>query len=93
MQAKRAIAFRRVAGIAIAVALSCKPPTYLEENWSCDYDATEGRPLDVPDAPFDDAGALPASDCMNTCGTPVTSCRRITLDGAVPGALCPVCTF
>jgi|HubBroStandDraft_6_1064221.scaffolds.fasta_scaffold770429_2 hypothetical protein len=88
----RAIALRGAACAVVALALSCRP-TDLDESWTCDFDATEGRPLDDPDAPTDDAGSLPADHCMNTCGPPVTSCKRIVLDADIPGALCPVCTF
>jgi hypothetical protein len=72
--------------------ISCQA-TSLQEHWTCDFDATEARPLDNAAAPFDDAGSLPASDCMTTCGAPVTSCKRILIDASEVGALCPVCTF
>ena len=68
-------------------------PSSLQEHWTCDFDATEGRPLDDPDASVGEAGDLPASNCMGTCGPPVTACKRIVLDASQPGALCPVCTF
>jgi hypothetical protein len=59
------------------------PPT----TWTCDFDASE------PDAAADEAGALPASDCQDTCGPPVSNCTRTLLEGGVPAAVCPVCTF
>ena len=92
-----AIALLRPRGtVALAalapLAFACTP-TSLKETWTCDFDATEGRPLDDPDAPFDEAGALPAGNCAATCGPPVSACKRTLLDGAQPGAICPVCTF
>lgn len=79
--------------VLLAADPACRPPTSLDENWTCDFDATEGRPLDDADAAVDDAGLLPPGDCMNTCGPPVTKCTRIVLDASRAGALCPVCTF
>jgi hypothetical protein len=92
---------RLMAGVAIGgagcvvalVAIACRPPTDLQENWTCDFDAMENRPLDDPGATANDAGELPASDCMGTCGPPVTTCTFVLLEASVPGARCPVCTF
>jgi hypothetical protein len=64
-----------------------------DENWTCDWDAMVDRPLADPDTPASDAGLLPASECMTTCGPPVSSCERTTLDGGEPAAVCPFCTF
>lgn len=61
-------------------------------DWRCDFDASENRPLADPDGSEPD-GAVPSVDCQNTCGTPVMSCERTTLEGGVAGAVCPVCTF
>lgn len=69
----------------------CAPD--LTTNWTCDFDASENRPLSDPDATAGPDGSLPGDVCQNTCGTPVTSCVRTVLDGGVPGAVCPVCTF
>jgi hypothetical protein len=88
----KGVALVLAAGTAVAAGLACTP-TSLKETWTCDFDATEGRPLSDPAAPFDEAGALPASTCMDTCGPPVTACKRTLLDGALPGAICPVCKF
>jgi len=67
-----------------------EPPT----NWTCDYDASESRPTaDRDAAPIDDAGHLAPGECQATCGAPVSACTATTLEGGVPGAVCPVCTF
>lgn len=63
------------------------------ENWTCQWDADEGRPLADPASPVDDAGVLPAGECQTTCGPPVTSCVRTFLDSGQAGAICPICTF
>jgi hypothetical protein len=82
-------------GTALAIWACCSacgrglPST----DWTCDYDATEGRPLTDPDATTGPDGSLPSVICQTTCGTPVTSCARTVLDGGVAGAICPVCTF
>jgi hypothetical protein len=68
-------------------------PTSLKENWTCDWDASFARPLSGGNVPADDAGKLPAGECRQTCGPPVDSCTRITLDSGLPGAICPVCNF
>ena len=83
---------RALAIVTAVVAGACAPrlPT---EDWTCDFDASESRPLSDPDATPDDAGALPAAACQATCGPPATSCTATTLDGGIPGAVCPVCTF
>jgi hypothetical protein len=62
------------------------------EDWTCDFDASESRPLADPGADTDEAGHLASSECQATCGAAV-SCTRTLLDGGVPGAVCPVCTF
>lgn len=62
-------------------------------DWTCDYDASENRPLTDPDATTAPDGALSGIVCQTTCGTPVTTCTRTVLDGGVAGAICPVCTF
>jgi hypothetical protein len=92
MLAPAIFVLRGVACATLALAAGCVPATP-QEDWTCDFDATEGRPLDDPTAATDDAGRLPAANCMNTCGPPVTKCTRILLDASQPGALCPVCTF
>jgi hypothetical protein len=75
-----------------AAACAHAPPL---ENWTCDFDASESRPLadlaDIDAAP-DEAGALPAAECQATCGPPAKSCTFTWLE-AGPGAVCPVCTF
>jgi hypothetical protein len=83
---------RRVVGAACGAVLACAPgvPT---PSWTCDFDASELRPLADPDAAAGDGGALPASECQATCGPPASSCTRVLLDGGQPGAVCPVCTF
>jgi hypothetical protein len=63
------------------------------DDWTCDFDASETRPLADPDAEADDAGLLASSECQDTCGPPASSCTRTLLDGGQPGAICPVCTF
>jgi hypothetical protein len=62
-------------------------------DWTCDFDAYESRPLAVSDATAGPDGTLPADVCEETCGTPASSCTPTTLEGGVPGAVCPVCTF
>jgi hypothetical protein len=92
MPVTKAIALRgAVCAVAVA-SLSCQAKAF-EVNWTCDFDASEGRPLGDPDAAVDDAGVLSPGDCMTTCGPPVISCKRILLDASLAGALCPVCTF
>lgn len=82
-------------GLAVVTALSLAgcPPNAPTEDWTCDFYAHESRPLAERDASADDTGALPAAACQATCGPPATSCTATTLDGGVPGAVCPVCTF
>jgi hypothetical protein len=84
-----------LASLFLAGSSACglKASTLGNENWTCDRDADEGRPLVDPSAPVDEAGGLPSSECQATCGPPVTSCTRTVLDGGQPGAICPVCTF
>jgi hypothetical protein len=78
--------------MAAASSLGCRSSVGAAQ-WTCDYDASEARPLSNPDAAVDEAGALPATDCQNTCGPPVSTCTWTLLDGGRPGAMCPVCTF
>ncbi len=75
-----------------AGALACQPTGY-DTNWTCDFDASEQRPLSVGDASVGPDGTLPVEVCEGTCGTPAHSCTYVTLDGGIPGAQCPVCTF
>jgi hypothetical protein len=91
-------AHMREAGLVLLLALSVGveescTPTSLRENWTCDWDSSVERPLSGGDGPTDDAGKLSPSECAATCGPPVGTCTRTTLDGGVPGAICPVCTF
>ncbi|MGH7298714.1 MAG: hypothetical protein ACRELB_27485 [Polyangiaceae bacterium] len=79
--------------VAVALPGAACAPKVPPESWTCDFDASENRPLADPDASSDDAGVLPAAVCKATCGPPVDSCTATTLDGGVPGAICPVCTF
>ncbi|MGO9835969.1 MAG: hypothetical protein ACLP1X_17335 [Polyangiaceae bacterium] len=79
--------------VAAATGSSACSPTIAATNWTCDFDASESRPLSDPDAAAGPDGALPAAVCQNTCGTPATSCTLTILDGGEPGAVCPVCTF
>ena len=83
------------AAVALAVCFSCSAcgRGLASTNWTCDYDASENRPLTDPDATTGPDGALSGAVCQNTCGPPVTSCTRTVLDGGVAGAICPVCTF
>jgi hypothetical protein len=67
--------------------------TIPKEDWTCEWDADESRPLADPSSPVNEAGVLPSSECQATCGPPVTSCTRTVLDGGQLGAVCPVCTF
>jgi hypothetical protein len=78
-----------VVASALPACQSGIPPV----DWTCEYDASENRPLSDPDAALGPDGALPESVCENTCGTPVHACTFVALDGGVPGAVCPVCTF
>ena len=80
-----------VAG-ACACLLACQP-TATAVHWTCDFDASENRPLAEPDAAVGPDGALPESVCEDTCGTPAVACTYVALDGGEPGAVCPVCTF
>jgi hypothetical protein len=76
-----------------AMALAACAPRIPAESWTCDFDASESRPLSDPDATPDESGTLPPTACQTTCGPPVDTCTATTLDGGVPGAVCPVCTF
>jgi hypothetical protein len=83
-----------MARVLVLLALSACAPVAPTENWTCDFDASESRPLSDRDAtPDDEAGDLPASVCQTTCGPPASHCTAVELDGGVPGAVCPVCTF
>ena len=77
---------------ALLASIGCAP-TATAENWTCDFDASESRPLSDSDATPGEAGLLPPTVCQTTCGPPASSCTATTLDGGVPGAVCPVCTF
>jgi hypothetical protein len=74
--------------IGLAELAGCAPRI----QWTCDFDASESRPLADPQSTPDDAGHLPPGECQSTCGPPATSCTYTMLD-AGPGAVCPVCTF
>lgn len=74
-------------------AASACVPSVPRENWTCDFDASESRPLADVDASPDESGALPQAECQATCGPPATACTFTLLDGGEPGAVCPVCTF
>ena len=79
--------------VLLAVGLVGCAPSLPGENWSCDFDASVTRPLAQPDAQADDAGGLPLVVCQDTCGPPAHMCTLTSLDGGVPAAVCPVCTF
>jgi len=82
------------AGAALAASVFCSAcAPDLTTHWTCDYDASENRPLSDPDATTGPDGSLSGIVCQTTCGTPVNSCTRTVLDGGVAGAICPVCTF
>jgi hypothetical protein len=83
---------RALACVSALLAVACGPDIP-PENWTCDFDASESRPLGEPDATPDDAGILPTEVCQETCGPPANSCTATMLEGGVPGAVCPVCTF
>jgi hypothetical protein len=78
---------------AALVGGSACAPANPAENWTCDFDASESRPLSERDATPGPDGAWPASVCQDTCGPPARSCSFVSLDGGEPGAICPVCTF
>jgi hypothetical protein len=84
-----------LAALASFASSACglKGNTIPAEDWTCAWDAAEGRPLADPDSPVDDAGALPSAECQATCGPPVSACARTFLDSGLAGAICPVCTF
>jgi hypothetical protein len=84
----------RVAAAALVGELlgGCAP-VVPQEKWTCDFDASESRPLADIDATPDESGALPAAECQATCGPPASSCTLTFLDSGAPGAVCPVCTF
>ena len=73
-------------------ALGCEPASPAT-NWTCQWDASESRPLSDEDAALGPDGSLPTLVCEDTCGPPVHACTFTRLDGGVPGAICPVCTF
>ncbi len=93
MQAWRVVA----ALVAFAFAFACLAagcqPSAPSVHWTCDFDASENRPLSDPDAALGPDGSLPESVCQDTCGTPALRCNFVELDGGVPGATCPVCVF
>src|SRR5579863_10324024 len=62
-------------------------------NWTCDFDASESRPLSDPDAAASRGDELPSAVCQSTCGPPATACTLTILDGGLRAALCPVCSF
>ncbi len=82
-----------IAAALLGWAITGCVPSVPPESWTCDFDASESRPLADPDAAPDEAGALPAAECQATCGPPASSCTFTLLDGGAPGAVCPVCTF
>ena len=87
------IAPSRAAALVLVAAGQGCGQTIAATDWTCDFDASESRPLSNPDATPGPDGALPAAVCQNTCGSPATSCTLTILDGGEPGAVCPVCTF
>ncbi len=93
MRGKLAAALLASAGGAAAPLGAGCAPDLPSTHWSCDYDASESRPLSDPDAAAGPDGSLPSLVCQTTCGSPVTSCTRTVLDGGLAGAICPVCTF
>ncbi len=82
-----------VVGVVVVLTLTACAPGVPTESWTCDFDASEPRPLADPDATPEEGGALSASECQATCGPPANSCTITVLDGGEPGAICPVCTF
>lgn len=82
-------------GAALAIWACCAAcaPDLPTTDWTCDFDASENRPLSEQDAAPGPDGSLPSDVCQNTCGPPATSCKFTVLDGGVAGAICPVCTF
>ncbi|HEX3343324.1 MAG TPA: hypothetical protein VHS09_02075 [Polyangiaceae bacterium] len=87
----RGLASSLVVG-SFAALLACAPAASAED-WTCDFDASEPRPLADPDATAGEGGSLPPAECQATCGPPATACTITVLDGGEPGAICPVCTF
>jgi hypothetical protein len=87
---ERGLSAWRACAVAVAATtgIGCAP----QIHWTCDFDASESRPLADPTSSPDDAGHLPSGECQSTCGPPATSCTYTMLDGG-PGAICPVCTF
>jgi hypothetical protein len=81
--------------LPLMFVVSACAPSLPQENWTCDFDASETRPLADPDASADggDGGALAPAECQATCGPPASSCTLTYLDGGEPAAVCPVCTF
>lgn len=84
---------RAVLVMVLACALTACQTGIPPVDWTCQYDASENRPLSDPDASLGPDGALPASVCETTCGTPVKACTFVSLEAGVRGAVCPVCTF
>ncbi len=83
----------RAATLFVAALVSGCAPASPTVHWTCDFDASESRPLSDPAADAGPDGDLPASVCQNTCGPPATRCTITLLEGGLRGAICPVCTF
>jgi hypothetical protein len=81
------------AGVLVVVLGEGCAPAIAATDWTCDFDASESRPLSQPGAVPGPDGALPLVVCQDTCGPPAKSCTLTVLDGGEPGAVCPVCTF
>jgi hypothetical protein len=82
-----------VLGLCVAASTAACGPTVPATDWTCQFDASESRPLSEPDAAPGPDGALPSAVCQTTCGPPALFCTFTVLDGGEPGAVCPVCTF
>jgi len=78
--------------ILVMAGQGCSP-AIAPTDWTCDFDASELRPLSETDAAAGPDGALPGAVCQDTCGAPAKVCTLAILDGGRPGAVCPVCTF
>ena len=82
---------RAGAALLVATLAACRPNPDID--WTCDFEASVDRPLANPDAEADEGGAFAPSVCGDTCGPPAKTCTFVILDGGIPGAVCPVCTF
>ena len=82
----------RGAAVFLVASAGCSS-AIAPEHWTCDFDASESRPLRDPGTEAGADGALPLAECQATCGDPATSCTLTVLDGGMRGAVCPVCTF